>query len=193
MEPMVPWLLLVIAGLIVACAVMHSRLRETESATRGQQSVITDELRDAEAALVSALDRLRRMDQALSARESGLSQRLWEPQSAPSPSLVPPTRELTEGPDATAGMPARRSIEQPTASRESESSAQDSRVAGGGLFSTAAGGRSSVGRSNRTQTSVPWRARAIELAQHGLSPLEIAQELELPTGEVELVLALENH
>lgn len=129
---MVPWLLLVIAGLIVACAVMHSRLRETESATRGQQSVIADELRDAEATLVSALDRLRRMDQELSERESGIAQRLRE-----------------------------------------------------------SGDRFHVDRAPVAAPGASWRREAVELWRRGMSALEIARELELPVGEVELVLALE--
>ena len=150
METMVPWLLLVIAGLIVACAVMHSRLRETESATRGQQSVIADELREAEAALVSALDRLRRMDQELSARESNLSRQLWEPPPPQAPPRLSPVLHPQDLPSNQASVP-----------------------------------------SEHPSLTVSWRARAIDLARQGLTPLQIARELELPTGEVELVLALD--
>jgi hypothetical protein len=169
MDSMVPWLLLVIAGMIVLCTVMHSRLRETESATRGQQSFIADELRDAEAALVSALERLRRMDQELSDRESALSQC----QRAPEPVLPPPVH--TRSP----------------VQREPGLSSLQRHIEGRDLFSTASDAHSPPGRPAESTPGLSWRSAAIERSRRGMTALQIARELDLPVGEVELVLALD--
>lgn len=195
MDSMVPWLLLVIAGLIVACAVMHSRLRETESATRGQQSVIADELRDAEAALVSALERLRRMDQELAERERDLSHSYQEP--VPAPRDVPRPRptaaaeELTGRPAGTVPPIERPPVRPPSGWRDTDLSSTDPVATGGSLFSVGASGRPSASRNSSPASRTSWRAQALELSRQGLSALAIARELELPVGEVELVLALE--
>jgi hypothetical protein len=195
MESMVPWLLLVIAGLIVLCAVMHSRMRETESATRGQQSVITDELRDAEAALVSALERLRRMDQELSERERDLSHSYREPPPAPveTPRLRPaPATDEPTGRLTGAVPPIERPpVRQPSARRDAEPLSSDPCAGGGSLFSTGSSGRPSAKRNAGPAPKTSWRTQAIQLSRRGLSALEIARELGLPVGEVELVLALE--
>src|SRR5690348_4967463 len=70
---MTPWLLLIIAALIVGCVSLYFQLRQVESQSRGQQSVIADELREAEAALLSALEKLRQMDTVLVVRERNLA------------------------------------------------------------------------------------------------------------------------
>src|SRR5436309_15048325 len=72
MEAMTPWLLLIIAALIVACVSLYFHLRQVESQSRGEQSIITDDLREAEAALTSALEKIQRMDRELAARERAL-------------------------------------------------------------------------------------------------------------------------
>src|SRR5690349_21349572 len=73
MEAMAPWLLLLIAALTVACVSLYFHLRQVESQSRGEQSIITDELREAEAALTSALEKIQRMDRELAARERALA------------------------------------------------------------------------------------------------------------------------
>lgn len=170
MDAMVSWLLLVIAGLIVLCAVIHSRLGETESATRGQQSLIADELRDAEVALVSALERLRRMDQELSNRESGLSQRQREPESTYLSPVDPPH----------------------SAQRKLDPVLVQSPAAVGSLFSTAAADRPMSGRPGASTPGLSWRLAANERSRRGMTALQIAREMHLPVGEVELVLALDS-
>src|SRR5438067_1380941 len=74
MEAMTPWLLLIIAALIVACVSLYFHLRQAESQSRGEQSIITDELREAEAALTSVLEKIQRMDRELAAREKALAE-----------------------------------------------------------------------------------------------------------------------
>jgi len=63
------WLLVIITGLTVGCVVLYCRLRQMESVDRARQSLFADELRDAEAALLSALERVEAMDRRLASRE----------------------------------------------------------------------------------------------------------------------------
>jgi len=125
---MTPWLLLIIAALIVGCVSLYFRLQQVESHSLGRQAVVADELREAEAALLSALEKVRQMDAVLANR------------------LV--RSQLGSGPDA-------------------------SRV------------------ETAEPLGLPWRGAAVELARTGMTAREIARELELPVGQVELVLALE--
>jgi hypothetical protein len=55
---MTPWLLLIIAALIVGCVSLYFQVRQGESQSLGRQSLMTDELREAEAALLSALEKV---------------------------------------------------------------------------------------------------------------------------------------
>jgi hypothetical protein len=172
MEPMVPWLLLVISGLIVTCALMYSQMRQVETTSRGRQSIIADELRDAEEALLSALERVRRMDQELAARESRLT--------STSGPLAPPT--FTE-PFQTGGLRGVTSEDPPQVRSAADGGARAPKDA-----------RRRVGDQPAPRPAsepADWRARAVECSRRGASPRQIAQELGLPVGEVELVLALE--
>jgi hypothetical protein len=150
MEAMAPWLLLIIAALIVACVSFYYQIKQVESQARGEQSVIADELRDAEEALLSALDKIQRMDRVLSARERALTPPPADSASLETQNLPVPESEREEPP---AGRIARREVRAPAA-------------------------------TSNCQT------RATALAREGLAPAEIARELELPVGEVELALAL---
>ena len=169
---MTPWLLLIIAALIVACVSLYFHLKQVESQARGEQSVITDELRDAEAGLMSALEKIQRMDSALAARERLLSAVVPIPGSRVSSehAETPPAR-ATDDPDAERSgrvsglMTGERDAEIPNP------------VA---LLTTPSAPASPRG----------WRARAAELAREGRTPLQIARDLELPVGEVELALTL---
>src|SRR5438445_11264800 len=100
MEAMTPWLLLIIAALIVACVSLYFYLRQVESQSRGEQSIITDELREAEAALTSALEKIHRIDRELGTREKALV----DPMSA---STQPePRTPAAEPPDDTSLRPS---------------------------------------------------------------------------------------
>lgn len=141
MDAMTPWLLLIIAVLIVVSATFYYQLRQVESESLNRQSLVADELREAEAAFLAALDKLRALADDLEARRQYLAGERAElpagrPQGSP--------RGRTDRPPAAA-VPA------------------------------ASG----------------WRARAVELARVGMTPLQIARELEVRVGEVELLLAFE--
>ena len=72
MEAMAPWLLVIIAALIAVCVSLYFQVRQVQSEGRGTQSFIADELRDAEAALLMALERIQRMDRVLTIREKAI-------------------------------------------------------------------------------------------------------------------------
>ena len=184
MEPMVPWLLLVIAGLIVACVLLHSQLRQVESTARGRQSLIADELRDAEAGLLSALERVRHMDQELGAREDRLVSLPFWPAAPPSVALAAPNPHGA-GEFAQAG----RETEE-----ISSNHVVDGRQERPTILPAPSGEVNAAPVVSRRTPPAPgeWRLRALELARSGASPREIARELELPVGEVELALALES-
>src|SRR5947207_455320 len=91
METIAPWLLLLMAALIVACVSLFFQLRQVESQSRGRELILSDELRDAEAALLSALEKVRKMDTSLAAREHELAVR-HQPASA---SRAPEGRQST--------------------------------------------------------------------------------------------------
>jgi hypothetical protein len=184
MDPLVPWLLLLIAGLVVACASMHSRLREVESASNARQSIVADELKDAEVALVAALDRLRRMDQTLAERESRLC--------GPARSMAAPAAY-----DASLSGSAGRSdcledLDVPGGGERPARAPEPMRSHDPELPRTSSASADLAGTGIRSPAAMPpdWRMRAVELAGTGLSCRQIARELERPVGEVELVLAL---
>jgi hypothetical protein len=182
METIAPWLLLLMAALIVACVSLFFQLRQVESQSRGRELILSDELRDAEAALLSALEKVRKMDSSLAARERDLAERHQPPSTTRSPddrqSMAVRSRPaaIIVGPRRASGevrltpAPADRGQEGPL-----PGAVRDAR------------------RTRRVMPSVAhWRLRAIELARTGRTPLQIARELEQPVGEVELVIALQS-
>jgi hypothetical protein len=218
-ESMGPWLLLVIAALIVACVSLYFHARQVESQARGEQSVITDELRDAEAALMSALEKLQRMDSALAAREQALTkalgpdvfnrvpaERVVSSTTArdPAPVTVPPEpvrsaegeeleREPWPGSSITRREERARVLASPgvsalpLAQEEARPGARPPLFGGKGEENS---GQWMHAPGARQPPHAGWRLRAVELAQAGNTPLQIARDLELPVGEVELALAL---
>lgn len=183
MDPTTPWLLLVIAVLLVGCVSFYHQLRQVESQSRGHQSVIADELRDAEAALLSALEKLQKIDTNLSTRERQLSDsgsviltdRPGQP--APEPEDVIPGggqgRSGSEPPPAPSAY--RPSWDEPAAaSREN-----GPHPALSSPLPRLLEERPGVGDDP-----------VLELARRGMTVRAIARELELPVGQVELALSL---
>ncbi len=179
MEPIIPWLLLVIAALIVVCAALYFHLRQVESASLGHQSLVVDEAREAEQALLAVLGRAQRLEGEMAAREERLSRLPW-------PDMPPPARP----PDA--GRP-----EESTGGDRPESAGQvfrpltpdllaSHRDPGHGPSPSDAPPRAAMGRP-----VAAWRARAGALARAGMTTRQIAQELALPVAEVELALTLD--
>lgn len=194
---MAPWLLLIIAALIVVSVSLYSHARQVETHALGRQLLVAEELRDAEAALHAALEKLRQMDTVLAIREHTLTREgqvliAMEGRSGP----VAADRgqavqaEEKDAPDAP---------DQPDPQRPLSPVPEPSPRIG----SFEAGGRDRmpdavICRSDGASPSArpglsparEWPARARELAAAGATAAQIARELEVPAGEVELVLAL---
>jgi hypothetical protein len=195
MEAMTPWLLLIIAALIVACVSLYFHLRQVESQSRGEQSIITDELREAEAALTSALEKIHRIDRELGAREKTLADPM--PAAAPSESRMrvpepPVDPSLRPGAEFDPETPAARTEIRldPHGSGKFDSPPVPADPGEGTLppQSERRGNTSTAGERDWSLTD--WRDRAAEMAQDGMTPRQIARALELPVGEVEFALAL---
>jgi hypothetical protein len=191
---MTPWLLLIIAALIVGCVSLYFQVRQGESQSLGRQSLMTDELREAEAALLSALEKVRQMDTVLAVRERNLATR--EELSLPegrrgaasgSRGLAAVDRGPGNGED-----PAAREDPPDAASRGPQAPASD-RGSGTEPPRRPARGTGAAGASSAhgpEQAGRPWQDRAVALAGTGMTARQIARELALPVGQVELVLAL---
>jgi hypothetical protein len=187
---MTPWLLLIIAALIVVSVSLYSYARQVESQTLGQQLVVADELREAEAALLAALDKVRQMETALAVRERNLAR----DEVSTTGGRLPETDRWT--------CASHRSVEEKQVERHSTTRSTEP-ASGSTLLLRAerAAGSEPAGTAQRSivrpechkekEASIRlWQARALELAETGITAAQIACELELPVGEVELVLAL---
>ena len=193
MDAMTPWLLLIIAALIVGCVSLYFQLRQVESQSLSRQSVIADELRDAEGALLSALEKLRQMDTVLAVRERNLAsgEASWSGVRLRGTSHVRSLAETEQDPGDRSG-PAGR--EEPMVSVSGSPRAPTS----DGGSETERRGDPAWGRGAPRQpaahaakrTGPPWRDRAADLARNGMTARQIARKLELPVGEVELALTL---
>jgi hypothetical protein len=194
MEAMGPWLLMIIAALIALCVALYYQARQVQSEAGGAQRFIADELRDAEAALVAALDRIQRMDSVLSAREKALA-------AAGHDALV--AEPVPTSPDRGASAAESVRLETPTRTSTASlvsSDAQRPPQVEAGADASVEDDAPPVAATHESTTPLDlkptepahgeWRSRAAGLAVAGLTPLQIARELELPVGEVELALAL---
>jgi hypothetical protein len=197
LDAMTPWLLLIIAALIVVSVSLYSHARQVESHTLGRQLLVADELREAEAALHAALEKLRQMDTMLAVRERTLASDGWRPiadgQCAPSP----PTA-LAMDRDDGGRLPGAGALDPSGAAAggQARDGGATIRLRAEGEEGSQAGEKR-VGRTARPPrvntgegTGRVWQARVVELARTGMVASQIARELELPVGEVELVLAL---
>jgi hypothetical protein len=182
MEPIVPWLLLAIAALVVVCAALYSQVKQVESVTRGRQSLIADELREAEEALLSAIERVHHLDRDLAERE----RRLEAAPAPPEASIRSGEPRAQEAPCLDRSVPPGRSPQAPCPPLASD---------GGRLFTDSPSlrnPRSTVpDRSVRASGQADWRLRARELAEEGHSSRQIARDLGVPVGKVELALSLD--
>jgi hypothetical protein len=192
MEAMAPWLLMIIAALIAVCVALYYQARQIQSEAGGTQRFIADELRDAESGLVSALERIQRMDSVLSAREKALAAAGREEPSAAPVSSSP----IVSGAEGV----RRESLAHESVARTAASDAQSApHVEIGADEGCGDDGRpipatpERVTALNQPPTGFAHgesRALAVSLAVAGLAPLQIARELGVPVGEVELALAL---
>lgn len=194
---MTPWLLLIIAALIVVSVSLYSHARQAESQTLGRQLLVADELKEAEAALRSAVEKLRQMDTVLAVREQTLAREAIVPLAVSSSRAPEPSGRAAPGDDRITGTD---SAEPGHPGPEARGGGPDER--GRSIQVHEDGDRDRVGTAaygwppQRTPmksedlSGRQWQARAIELTAAGWTASRIARELELPVGEVELVLAL---
>lgn len=195
MDAMTPWLLLIIAALIVGCMSLYFQLRQVESQSLGRQSVIADELGDAEAALLSALEKLRQMDTVLAVRERHLASGEGVPlPERPARAPLDCRGGIEVEGDQCQGTPAAERQQGSVAMRVTPAPpAHDLTVRAGQNSGPwwPSGAAIAPGADASRAASRPWPGRAAALARTGMTARQIAQELELPVGQVELALALE--
>jgi hypothetical protein len=194
MEAMGPWLLMIIAALIALCVALYYQARQVQSEAGGAQRFIADELRDAEAGLVAALERIQRMDGVLSAREKAIAAAGRGAPVAESMPATPNERSNTaESMRLEAPMPTLAAGAVPTDPQtlpQDDASIEETVGDDGKPVPAPRESRISLDQQPTGSAHGEWRSRAVGLAVAGLTPLQIARELELPVGEVELALAL---